>query len=77
VRVAQRGRGACLLQETPPAVGVCDEFGREDLQRDVAVEADVVGTVHHPHAAAADLVGDAEVRQGLADHDLSGTGAAG
>ena len=42
--------------------------GGQDLQRDVAVEPLVVGAIDDAHAAFADLLEDAVVAEGLADH---------
>ena len=39
-----------------------------ELQGDEAVQPGVLGLVHHSHAAPAELLDDAVVRDGLADH---------
>ena len=44
---------------------------REKLEGHEAVEAGVLGFVNHTHAPAAELLDDAIVRDGLADHYLS------
>ncbi len=52
-------------------------FGGQELDRDMAAEARVLGFIHHPHAAAAQLGEDAVVRDGVADHgdSVAGRGA--
>ena len=44
-----------------------DLFGQK-LQGDEAVQPSVLGLVDHTHAATAELLDDAVVRDGLADH---------
>ena len=46
--------GPGLLLEAAQAIGVGGEGGRQDLDRDVAAEARVLGAVDLPHAARAD-----------------------
>ena len=43
----------------------------QKLQRDETVEPSVLGFVDHAHTAAAELVDDAVVRNGSADHGLA------
>ena len=40
----------------------------QELQRDMPVQLEVFGLVHHTHPAATELLQDAIVRDGLADH---------
>ena len=47
---------------------VMGEFVRQELQSDVTAELYVLGFVHHSHATAAQLLNNAVVRDGLADH---------
>ena len=49
----------------------CGSFGyviRQELQSDEAAEFGVLGLVDHTHAAPAELLDDAVMRDGLADH---------
>ncbi len=71
VRVFERSRGLGLLNKTALAVGVGDEFGREDLQGDLAVELQVEGLVDNAHTAAANLFEHFVVGEGAADHSFS------
>ncbi len=54
VGVVEDAGGLRLLLEAAQAVGVGGEGGRQDLDRDVAAEARVLGAVDLPHAARAD-----------------------
>ena len=47
---------------------VFGDFVGQKLQGDEAVELDVLGLVDNPHPATAQLLNDAVVRDGLADH---------
>ncbi len=62
VRVINGRRGPGLTDEALPERAVEREPGCEDLQRDVAVQADVQGTVDDRHPAPADLLLDAVSR---------------
>jgi len=42
-------------------------FGQE-FQGDTATQLRILGLIHHTHAATAQLLDDAVVRDGLADH---------
>jgi hypothetical protein len=42
----------------------------QELERDKATEGGVLGLLDHAHAAAAQLLEDAVVRDGLADHSV-------
>ena len=59
VGVLQAGHRACLLLEALAVTGVVREEVREDLDRDVAVEAGVISAVHAGHPAAPDPLDDA------------------
>ena len=52
--MVQRGRGARFLLEAAEAIAVGRKRGRQHLERHVAIEARVVGTIDLAHAAAAD-----------------------
>ena len=47
-------------------------FRRQELERDMATQVDVLGFVHHAHPSPAQLREDTVVRDGLADHGLAG-----
>ncbi len=65
--VESRGR-LCLPLETGQGLGILGDFLGQELQGDKAVEASVLGLVDDTHPAAAELLDDAVVRNGLADH---------
>ena len=67
-----QGRGGLRLTLEALAGGRVVEVGLgKELQRDVAVKASVLGLVDDAHAPAAQLLDDAVVGDGLADHRLS------
>ena len=68
VGVVQGRGGARLAPETTESLGVVNHIVRQEFQGDEAVEFGVFGFVDHTHAAAAELLNDAIVRDGLADH---------
>ena len=68
VGVVQGRRRARLAPETTESLGIVDHIVRQEFQGDEAVELGVFGFVDHTHAAAAKLLTDAIVRDGLADH---------
>ena len=55
VRVREAGRHARLADEPLARIRRLREMGREDLDRNVAVELHVAREVDHPHAAATEL----------------------
>src|SRR4029453_6438873 len=68
----QGGGGLCLALETLARRRIVEVRLGQDLQRDLAAQADVLGLVDDTHPASAELIDDAVVRDGLADH-LRGT----
>ena len=54
VRVVERRGDARLAAEAVERFGVGGEIGGQELQRDLAAEADVLGAVDHAHAAGAE-----------------------
>ena len=52
----------------PSAWRISGHFFGQELERDEAVQPRVLGLVHDSHAAAAELLDDAVVRDCLADH---------
>ena len=63
-----RRRRARLAHEARAEVGIAGQRGRDQLQRDRAVERELDGTVDHAHAAAAGDVDDA-----MAGEDVAGS----
>ena len=68
VGMVQRRRRLRLALETRQRLRIARDVVGQELQRDEAVQARVLGLVDHAHAAAAQLLDDAVVRDGLADH---------
>ena len=68
--IQRRGRLRLAMKSAQRLGIACHAFGKE-LQRDETVEARVLGFVDHAHAAAAQLLQDPVMRDGLADHCLS------
>ena len=56
--MGQAGRGARLAAQAPPAALVPGERRGQRLDRHQPAEPRVLGEVHHPHAAPAELPGD-------------------
>jgi hypothetical protein len=65
VRVVQGGRGTRLPFEPPEGVRVARDGFWQKLERHESAQASVFGLVHHAHPAAARLLDDAVVRDGL------------
>ena len=63
VRMLERGGQARLAEEALAERDVVGQVGCEQLQRDVAVEREVVGAVHDPHPAAAEQRPPADSRR--------------
>ena len=70
VGMVQRGSGAGFTPEAFERLCVVGEFVRKKLQSDEAPELGVFGFVDDSHPAAAQLVHNAIVRDGLADHEV-------
>src|SRR5208283_6056663 len=68
VGVVQRGCGLGFPLKTAQGHCVLGEVVGKELQGDVAAELQVFRLVHNTHPAAAELLDDAVVRDGLADH---------
>ena len=67
VGVVQRRCGARLAAESLQGLGIVGEVGRQELQRDEALQPRILGFVDDAHAAAAQLLDDAVVRERLTD----------
>jgi hypothetical protein len=70
VRVIQCGRGACLAYEPLASIRIAERRGRKHLDRHDAVELVVVSAVDLTHAAGAEPVENAVVRDARAGEDL-------
>ena len=68
VRMIQCRRRLGFALEAAESVLVFSNFIRQELERDKATKFDILGLVHHTHPATAELLDDAIVRDGLADH---------
>ena len=68
VLVVEPGRGAAFLVVALDDLGVDRLIGREDLERDLAVELDVDGPEDRPHPAGADRLLQAEDVDPVARH---------
>ena len=67
-----QGRGGLRFAlEAGQCLGVSGDFIGQELQCDKTMQPGVLGLVDHTHAAAAELLDDAVVRDGLADHGFS------
>jgi len=69
VGVVQGRGGARFPSETTECLGMVDDVISQELQGNEAVKLGVLGLVDHTHAAASELLDDAVVRYGLADHE--------
>jgi hypothetical protein len=69
VRMRERRDGLRFALEAFACVGVDGQVRRQDLDRHVAGEPGVVGTVHLAHPACAQRCQDLVLTEGLADHD--------
>jgi hypothetical protein len=63
VRVVEQRGGLGLVSEPLELSGIERRGERQDLEGDPAAEGELLGLVHHPHPAAADLADQAEVPQ--------------
>jgi hypothetical protein len=49
----QRRRGSCMPSETLDRTSIVSEVGREELERNLATERQILGEEHDTHSAAA------------------------
>ena len=66
----QRGRGASLALEPAQRLTVAGQVVGQELERDEAMEPGVFRFVDDAHSAAAKLLDDAVVGEGLADQGI-------
>jgi len=71
VGVIQRRGRLGLLDESPFPLGIGDFLRRQHLDGDESIEMRVTGLVDDTHAAFAELLEDAVVRDLLADHNIT------
>src|SRR5215471_16148075 len=65
--IQSRG-GPCFPAETFQRLRVRGQFIWQEFQSDKATEVEVLGLVNYPHPAATQLINDAVMRDGLAQH---------
>jgi len=68
VRVIERGRSLRFPLEAGQSLGVSGNFIRQELESNEAVQPRVLSLVDDTHTSAAQLLDDAVVRDGLAEH---------
>jgi hypothetical protein len=68
--MVKSGRGTGLATKTFQGLGVVSYFFGQELQGHEPAKASVLGLVHDTHPSAAQLLKDAVVRDGLADHGI-------
>src|SRR5207302_10704640 len=68
VGMVERGGGASFATEAPQGRGVLGDVVGKEFQGYEPAEREVFGLVDDSHAATAELLDDAVVRDGLADH---------
>ena len=74
VRMIQCRRSLRFAAEAGQCLRVLGYFIWQELKGNKASESGVLGLIDHAHTTAAQLVDDAEVRDGLADHGLTDHG---
>src|ERR1035437_7767042 len=68
IGVIQRGGSLGLALKSGKYLRVASNILRQELEGDEAMQPSVLSLVHHTHPAAAQLLDDAVVRDGLAEH---------
>ena len=71
IRVVQGGGRTRFALKTVKRERIFFRLRRQELERDVAAQVDVLGFIHNTHPSAAELREDTVVRDGLADHSLA------
>src|ERR1700690_2747929 len=66
--MVQGGSSAGFAAETFQCLWVLRYIVRQELQRDKPAKRDILGLIDYTHPAAAELLDDTVVRDGLADH---------
>lgn len=70
VRMIERGRGEGFSLEPFAGSRVVSHLCRQELQRNMAVQLEVFGFVHHTHPAATEFLQNTVVRDGFADQAI-------
>ena len=65
--MVESGSGFGFATKAFQGLRVASEFGGKKFKSDRAMEANVFGFINDAHAASAEFLEDAEVRDGLAD----------
>ncbi len=68
VGMIQRRGGARLQQKAVERILIARQLRRQKLQRNFAPQVEIFRFIDHTHPAAAQLAGDAVMRDGLVDH---------
>src|SRR5579863_6291310 len=68
IRVVQHGCSLCFSPKTAQGLRIFGHVVGQKLESHETIKARVFSFVNHAHAAATELLGDAVVRDGLADH---------
>ena len=68
IGVIQRRGGLSLALKTSQSLRIAGDIVRQKFQRYEPVETSVFGLIYNAHASAPELLDDAIVRDGLADH---------
>ena len=71
VRMIERGRRARFALKTLDGNWILGELARKELDGDLATESGVLGPVDDTHAALANLLNQAIVSNGLANHSIT------
>ncbi len=74
VGMIQRRGSARLQQKTVQSILIAGKLRRQKLQRNLAPQIEILRFVDYAHPTAAQLAGDAVMRDGLADHGRIKTG---
>src|SRR5580704_5583351 len=68
IRVVQHGCSLCFSPKTAQGLRIFGHIVRQELESYKTIKAGVFSLIHYAHAATTELLGDAVVRDGLADH---------
>src|SRR6202790_2156403 len=77
IRMVEGRGGTRLAAETCQDLRVLLQIVGQKLQRNETAQLQVLGFIHHTHPATAELLDDAIVRDGLADHTQGCYGGSG
>ena len=74
VGVVESRSGARLQQKTIQSILIAGKLRRKKFERDAPPEIEIFRFVNNSHAAAAELAGNAVMRDGLPNHGLPSDG---